>query len=352
VLDLPGLNFQVEGFDMTEYILGIETSCDDTSIAVVDSSRNVVAMKTVSQNSIHQVFGGVIPEIAARNHIAWIIPTLDSVIKDSDIKKEDISAIAVTSFPGLVGSLLVGVGVAKGLSVGLRKPIIAVNHLEAHVHSAFLGREELPEDPYLALIISGGHTSIVEVENGGWTRIGETIDDAAGEAYDKVSKMAGLGYPGGPIIDKVAEGGDPQRYKLPYLLRSNNKYKDKVVFSFSGIKSAVKRFLDSDEEIDMKDLMAGFQHRVMELVERKLKLAFTRKKYKALVVAGGVSANSELRRVVTKLAGEESISLFLPELKYCQDNGAMTAAAAIPRFEKGEFSPLDFDVSPTTRSPR
>ena len=331
-----------------KYILGIESSCDDTSVAVVSSDFHVLAVKTVSQTSVHRLFGGVIPEIASRNHLAWVIPAVDAALKESGKTKDDISAIAVTNYPGLIGSLLIGVSAAKGLAAGWRKPIIAVNHLNAHIASAFLEREKRPDFPYLALVVSGGHTSLIEISENERNLLGETMDDAAGEAFDKIAKMADLGYPGGPIIDKMAANGDASKYKLPYLLKNNNKYADEIVFSFSGIKSAVKRFLD-EGNVDMPSLMASFQERIVELIERKVKLALSRKKYTAFVVAGGVSANSAVRKMAENIAEKYKLELYLPELRYCQDNGAMVAAAAMDDFLNGIFSALDFDVAPTVR---
>ena len=331
-----------------KYILGIESSCDDTSVAVVSSDFHVLTVKTVSQTSVHKLFGGVIPEIASRNHLAWVIPAVDAALRESGKTKEDISAIAVTNYPGLIGSLLIGVSAAKGLAAGWQKPVIAVNHLNAHIASAFLEREKRPEFPYLALVVSGGHTSLIEISEDDRTVLGETMDDAAGEAFDKIAKMADLGYPGGPIIDKMAENGDASKYKLPYLLKNNNKYADDIVFSFSGIKSAVKRFLD-EGNVDMPSLMASFQERIVELIERKVKLALSRKKYTAFVVAGGVSANSAVRRMAENIAAKYKLELYLPELRYCQDNGAMVAAAAMDDFFKVNFSDPDFDVAPTVR---
>ena len=331
-----------------KYILGIESSCDDTSVAVVSSDFHVLAVKTVSQTSVHRLFGGVIPEIASRNHLAWVIPAVDAALKESGKTKDDISAIAVTNYPGLIGSLLIGVSAAKGLAAGWRKPVIAVNHLNAHIASAFLEREKRPDFPYLALVVSGGHTSLIEISENERNLLGETMDDAAGEAFDKIAKMADLGYPGGPIIDKMAANGDASKYKLPYLLKNNNKYADEIVFSFSGIKSAVKRFLD-EGNVDMPSLMASFQERIVELIERKVKLALSRKKYTAFVVAGGVSANSAVRKMAENIAEKYKLELYLPELRYCQDNGAMVAAAAMDDFLNGNFSALDFDVAPTVR---
>ena len=336
---------------MTKFILGIESSCDDTSVAVVSSKMEVLSQRTVSQTSVHKLFGGVLPEIAARNHIAWIIPAIESALKESGKEPADISAIAVTNFPGLIGSLLVGVCAAKGLSMGWNKPLIAVNHLDAHISSAFLLKDNLPEFPYLALVVSGGHTSLIEVNENGKVPLGETMDDAAGEAYDKVAKMADLGYPGGPVIDKLASTGDKSKYKLPYLLKNNNKYADEIVFSFSGIKSAVKRVLE-EGNVDMPSLMAAFQDRIVELIERKMRLALSRNKYKALVVSGGVSANSAVRAMSVKLAKEKGMELFIPELKYCQDNGAMVAAAAFEDLKNGKFTSIDFDVAATVRAKR
>ena len=331
-----------------QYLLGIESSCDDTSVAVVSSDFHVLSVKTVSQTSIHKLFGGVIPEIASRNHLAWVIPAVDAALKEAGKTKDDISAIAVTNYPGLIGSLLIGVSAAKGLAIGWKKPLIAVNHLNAHIASAFLEREKRPEFPYLSLVVSGGHTSLIEISGDERIVLGETMDDAAGEAFDKIAKMADLGYPGGPIIDKMAKNGDVSKYKLPYLLKNNNKYADEIVFSFSGIKSAVKRFLD-EGEVDMPSLMASFQDRIVELIERKVKLALSRKKYTAFVVAGGVSANSAVRKMAENISKKYGLELYLPELKYCQDNGAMVAAAAMDDFSAGRFSSLDFDVAPTVR---
>jgi len=335
---------------MPRYILGIETSCDDTSAAVVDERFRVLAVKTVSQTNVHALFGGVIPEIAARNHIAWIFPTIDQVISESNVAPADLAAIAVTSHPGLIGSLLVGVGVAKGLSIGWDKPLIAVNHLEAHVYSTFLNREQPPTPPYLALVVSGGHTTLMAISVGHSAAVlAETLDDAAGEAYDKIAKVANLGYPGGPVIDKLAQTGDPTRYDLPYLMRVG-RFKDTLAFSFSGIKSAVKRILDTEgEKAVLADLMAGFQARVVELLERRLAMAWGQGDYTALVVAGGVAANSAVRKMAQEFAERRGVPLYLPEIKYCQDNAAMVAAAAFPKFERGEFSPLDFDVAATSR---
>ena len=226
--------------------------------------------------------------------------------------------------------------------------MIAVNHLNAHIASAFLEREKRPEFPYLSLVVSGGHTSLIEISGDERTVLGETMDDAAGEAFDKIAKMADLGYPGGPIIDKMAKNVYSSKYKLPYLLKNNNKYAEDIVFSFSGIKSAVKRFLD-EGNVDMSSLMASFQDRIVELIERKVKLALSRRKYTAFVVAGGVSANSAVRGMAENIAGKYGLELYLPELKYCQDNGAMVAAAAMDDFSAGRFSALDFDVAPTVR---
>ena len=334
---------------MTRYILGIETSCDDTSAAVVDDTLRVRAVQTTSQTNLHALFGGVIPELAARNHIAWIFPVIDTALKKSGIAPADLSAVAVTNYPGLLGSLLVGVGAAKGISIGLKKPLIAVNHLEAHIHSAFLDRAERPPAPYLALVVSGGHTTLMEIGETGTTVLAETMDDAAGEAYDKIAKIAKLPYPGGPAIDKIAQTGDPSRYDLPHLMRSG-KYKDTLAFSFSGIKSAVKRILEEEgDAVALADLMACFQSRVVELIERRLTAAWEQKPYTALVVAGGVAANSAVRAMAQIFTDRRGVPLYLPQLKYCQDNGAMVAAAAFPRLDRGDFSPLDFDVTATCR---
>jgi len=334
------------------YVLGIETSCDDTSIAIVDENRTVIAMETVSQINVHTLFGGVIPEIAARNHVAYIFPVLDKVLKKSGMTMADISCIAVTSFPGLVGSLLVGVSAAKGLAIGYKKPLVAVNHLEGHINSAFLERDVCPESPYLSLIVSGGHTSLMSIDGDTRVVIGETTDDAAGEAYDKIAKMAGLGYPGGPVIDELAKKGDATKYNLPYLLKGS-KHKSSFAFSYSGLKSAVKRVLDEQiDNLSMPDLMAAFQSRVVELIDRRVDSALSERPYKAFVVAGGVAANSAVRLMAEKATEKFNISLYIPKLKYCQDNGAMIAAAALKNLKSGNFDPVTFNVSPTVRPKR
>ncbi len=335
-----------------KYILGIETSCDDTSISVVDSNLKVHAIGTASQTSVHSLFGGVIPEIAARNHVAYIFPLLEKVLGECGMEPSQLDAVAVTNFPGLIGSLLIGVSAAKGLALGWKKPLIAVNHLEGHIYSAFLERDTKPEYPYLSLIVSGGHTSLMSVDEDCTTILGETFDDAAGEAFDKVAKMAGIGYPGGPVIDRLAQQGSTSRYKLPYLLK-HPRYKENFQFSFSGIKSAVRRILEEEkEEIVMPDLMASFQERVVELIERRLRRAFTLNKYKALVVAGGVAANSGVRLMAENVAADNKVDLYIPQLKYCQDNGAMCAAAAFPKLERSEFADIGLGVRPTVRSGR
>ncbi|HNT28425.1 MAG TPA: tRNA (adenosine(37)-N6)-threonylcarbamoyltransferase complex transferase subunit TsaD [bacterium] len=335
---------------MTRYILGIESSCDDTSAAVVDEHFRVLAVRTVSQTNLHALFGGVIPEIAARNHIAWIFPTIDKALSESGVAPTDLSAVAVTNYPGLLGSLLVGVGAAKGLAIGWGKPLIAVNHLEAHIHSPFLGGRERPKPPYLALVVSGGHTTLMAVGEGSAASVlAETMDDAAGEAYDKIAKIAKLSYPGGPAIDKIAQTGDPSRYDLPHLMRSG-RYKDTLAFSFSGIKSAVKRILEEEgDTVALADLMAGFQSRIVELIERRLTAAWEQKAYTALVVAGGVAANSAVRKMAQEFTGKRRVPLYLPELTYCQDNGAMVAAAAFPKLDRGDLASLDLDVTATSR---
>ncbi|MFO7735868.1 MAG: tRNA (adenosine(37)-N6)-threonylcarbamoyltransferase complex transferase subunit TsaD [bacterium] len=327
-----------------DVILGIETSCDDTSIALVDRNFSVLGMETVSQDSVHKLFGGVIPEIAARNHIAWIIPAIHKVMEKTDVDKKHIKAVAVTTSPGLVGSLLVGTAAAKGLCSGWNIPLISVNHLHGHIYSAFLNEPEIPREPFLSLVVSGGHTSLISVKNNTFRIIGETMDDAAGEAFDKVAKMIGLPYPGGPAIDAVAKKGRLGNYKLPRLLTSP-KYRKKTLFSFSGMKTAVKKILSEEENISVSDLMAEFQDKVTELIERKLELAITLNKWNGLVVAGGVSANSVLRKKMQNFSKKHEIPLYMPELKFCGDNGAMIAAAAFKRYDSGSFSSLDCDVS-------
>ncbi|MEN2986208.1 MAG: tRNA (adenosine(37)-N6)-threonylcarbamoyltransferase complex transferase subunit TsaD [Thermodesulfovibrionaceae bacterium] len=320
-------------------ILGIDTSCDDTSASVING-RKILSNIVSSQISFHRKYGGVVPEIASRKHIEWIWDVTEQALNEAQVNFKDIELIAVCHGPGLIGSLLVGLCFAKALSYASQKPLVAVNHLEGHILSIFL--EEEPEFPFISLIVSGGHTSLYRVDDfGKYRELGRTRDDAAGEAFDKVAKMLGLGYPGGPIIDSLAKKGNPERFNLPrpYLHKSFD-------FSFSGLKTAVKLLIKNlgyeegslDEDIK-KDIAAAFQSAVIDVLIEKIKWATEFENIKTVVITGGVAANSELRERCLKLK-EEGLNVYLPSKALCTDNAAMIAVAGYERYLRGEKSDL------------
>ncbi len=315
--------------DMT-YILGIETSCDETSAAVVEDGRHVKSNIIYSQIPIHREFGGVVPEIASRNHILKIREIVDKAIDEAGITKRDLDAIAVTMGPGLVGSLLVGVNYAKALSYSLGIPLIGVNHLDGHISSNYIAFEDL-EPPFIALIVSGGHTHFYNVKGyGDYEEIGKTRDDALGEAFDKVARVLELKYPGGPEIEKLAKNGN-NNIKFPTVLLE----KDSLDFSFSGIKSNVINF-SRNNKFKNEDLACSFQECVFEIVRQKILRASMQTGMKKIVVAGGVASNSRLRAVLDTL----DLDIKYPPLSLCTDNGAMIAASAYHKFLKKEFENL------------
>ncbi|WP_353684766.1 tRNA (adenosine(37)-N6)-threonylcarbamoyltransferase complex transferase subunit TsaD [Thermodesulfovibrio sp. 3907-1M] len=318
-------------------VLGIDTSCDDTSVAILEN-RKILSNIVSSQIKFHSKYGGIVPEIASRKHIEWIWEVGEKAINEAGVTLKDIELISVCNGPGLIGSLLVGLCFAKALSYSSGKPIIGVNHLEGHIQAIFL-EEEFPEFPFLTLIVSGGHTSLYRVEDfGKYKELGRTRDDAAGEAYDKVAKMLGLGYPGGPVIDSLAKQGNAEKFNLPrpYLHGS-------LDFSFSGLKTAVKVLLknlgyeeDIPDEIK-KDISAAFQCSVVDVLIEKIKWAASMEKLKRVVITGGVAANSELRKRA-EMIGE--LEIYLPSKSLCTDNAAMIAVSGYHRFLRGEKSDL------------
>ncbi len=318
-------------------VLGIETSCDDTGIALLKDGRELLANLLSSQVSIHSVFGGVVPELAARKHLDTLLPLLHEALEKSGVSLEDIDCIGVTNRPGLVPSLLVGLTFAKGLAYALGRPFIAVNHLEAHTFAIFLEREV--EFPFVSLVVSGGHTSLFFVEDYGKMQfLGGTLDDAAGEAFDKVAKLLNLGYPGGPIIDKLARRGDPNAIAFPVAKTPGYS------FSFSGVKTAVMSWLKKHKDYKVEDVAASFQEAVIKALMAKTFGAAEDKGVKNIVVSGGVACNSRLRELFTKRAKEKGYQVYFPSPKFCTDNGAMVAFVAYYRFLKGERASLDVDA--------
>lgn len=307
-------------------ILAIETSCDETAIAVVEDGRNILSNVVYTQIDIHTKYGGVVPEVASREHIAKITYVIDSCLKQANMTLNDIDKVAVTKTPGLIGSLMVGINTAKTISLCYNKPLIEVNHIHGHIYANYLVEDF--KFPLLALVVSGGHTELVLMKDHmNFEILGETLDDAVGEAYDKVARVVNVGYPGGPIIDKMAHMGTP-RYKLPHILLGKDSYD----FSFSGLKSAVINLYHNtkqrNEELDYNDLAASFQEAVVDVLVTKTKKAALEYNVKQVIIAGGVAANKGLREGMQKALDEVNIPLTVPPIKYCTDNAAMIAACA------------------------
>jgi len=310
-------------------VLGIETSCDETSVSIVEDGTKLVVNEVFTQK-VHEKYGGVVPEVASRNHIIKIFEVLNAAFNRSNLKLSDIDLVAVTQGPGLLGALLVGLNTAKTLSYILNIPLIPVNHIEAHLFANILTHDKI-NPPFLGIIVSGGHTTLVEVKDyHKYKLVGETLDDAIGESFDKVSKMLGLGYPGGPIIDKLAKKGNPDMYNFPRPVIKNNFYD----FSFSGLKSAVRRFLKEENSYDKADVAASFQKAAVESVTMRVKKYITEKRKVPLVMAGGVAANSLLRFKIKEISTENNIDYYYPPLKLCTDNGAMIASLGYFLFKK------------------
>jgi len=326
-------------------VLGIETSCDETSCALVDHALNIIANPIYSQLMEHSKYGGIVPEVASRQQIRKILPLYRECMCEARIGLNDVDAIAVTRGPGLIGSLLVGVNFAKGLAYASGKPIIGINHLEGHLLSNLLEHKNL-KPPFLALIVSGGHTMLVLVEEICKYRIlGQTRDDAAGEAYDKVAKLLGLSYPGGVMIDKLAADGDPGFFRFP---RAKIK-KGRFAFSFSGLKTAVVLYVrdKSDDFVkeNMSNICASFQEAVVDMLVSRCLTALDEFSLGQLAVAGGVAANSRLRTVLTESAARDGFEVFFPSIDLCTDNAAMIAAAGLMRYQRGERSDLSLDAT-------
>lgn len=325
-------------------ILGIESSCDETAASVVKNGRTVLSDIVYSQIQLHVPYGGVVPEIASRSHIEKIDSVVHAAINQAGIHLDDISALAVTQGPGLVGALLVGVNYAKGLAYAIGKPLIAVNHIMGHISANFLAYQDL-ELPFLCLVVSGGHSHLVAVKESGYTLLGCTQDDAAGEAFDKAARVLGLPYPGGPNLDKLAQSGDAFRYLLP-----TPKVSGEYDYSFSGLKTAFINLIHGmkqrNESYSAANLAASFQKAVVDQLCSKAIKAAKIGNWEKMALAGGVAANSLLRKQLSALCQQEKIQLFIPPLNLCGDNAAMIAAAAYPLFMNSVFADLELNADP------
>ncbi len=327
-------------------ILAIESSCDETSVAIMADGREILSNIISSQIEIHKLYGGVVPEIASRHHLENINAVIEQAMTEADITKDDIDAIGVTYGPGLVGALLVGIAAAKALALAWNKPLIGVHHIQGHISAAYIEHKDL-EPPFTALVVSGGHTNIVEVTDYNRCRIlGSTRDDAAGEAFDKVARVIGLGYPGGPKIDKLSEEGNPDaiEFKRVYLEKGS------LDFSFSGIKTAVLNYVNSEKQagrdINRADIAASFQQAVLEVIVNKaIEAAVTLNKDR-LVMAGGVASNRHLRKMLEMACNEKGIRLYCPSPVLCTDNAAMIGTAAYYKYKAGETDGLNLDAFP------
>ncbi|HET9906654.1 MAG TPA: tRNA (adenosine(37)-N6)-threonylcarbamoyltransferase complex transferase subunit TsaD [Anaerolineales bacterium] len=330
-------------------ILAIETSCDETACAVIENGRALLASTVASQMDIHARYGGVFPEVASRQHVLSIIPVVEQTLAQSNLTLKDIDALAATRGPGLAGSLVVGMNMAKGLALGTGLPLIGVNHLEGHIYSSWIYKasENVPDEPkfpLMALLVSGGHTELnLMTDHLTYQRLGSTLDDAAGEAFDKVARLLGLPFPGGPSIQKASETGDPTRFKFPRA-RLDNPYD----FSFSGLKTAVlyevQNLKKNGNALPVEDLAASFQATVVDILFNKTIKAARDLGAREILVAGGVSANRPLREA---FQAQSEFKVHIPPFSLCTDNAAMIAAAGHYRFISGHFSELDIDVQPT-----
>ena len=325
-------------------ILGVETSCDDTSAAIVDNSFHIYS-NIISSQAIHEKFGGVVPELASREHIKGIIPIVDIALKEAKLSLNNIDAIAVSVNPGLIGSLLVGVSFAKGLAYSLGKPLIAVNHILGHVFANFLEHKEI-EFPFISLIVSGGHTELVKfISFDNFEILGRTVDDAAGEAFDKIGKLLNLPFPGGPEIDNLAKNGDKHAISFPLPMIKHPNYD----FSFSGLKTSAALYIqDNNINLNSENLCnfaASFQNAIVQVLFRKTISAIIENNIKTVLLAGGVAANSELRKVFDDYANKYELNVFYPSQELCTDNAAMIAAASIFKYEKKQFADLNLNAS-------
>ena len=332
-----------------KYILAIESSCDETSAAVVVNGREVLSNIIASQIDTHKKYGGVVPEVASRMHIEAISGVVQEALDEANITLDKIDAIGVTYGPGLVGALLVGLQFAKGLALSIKKPLVGVNHIEGHICANYIQHKEL-KPPFVSLVVSGGHTFIVHVKNyGDYEVIGQTRDDAAGEAYDKVARALGLVYPGGPKIDKLAKEGNPKAIVFPKA----NFHEETLDFSFSGVKSAVLNYLNKCKmqniEVNKADVAASFQYAVINVLKENVLLTCKKRNIKTIAIAGGVASNSSLREILINEASKRGIEVLFPAPILCTDNAAMIGSAAYFKFINGEISDLNLNAKPNLK---
>ncbi len=328
-------------------ILAIETSCDDTGAAVVRDGRKILSNIVSSQVPVHQKYGGVVPELASRKHIESIVPIVAEALKTAEVSLKEIDGIAVTQGPGLVGSLLVGLSFAKSLAFAGGLPFIGVNHIEAHLSAIFL-EQRPPLFPFIGLVVSGGHTSLLRMDGfGKYRRLGQTRDDAAGEAFDKVAKLLGLGYPGGPVIDELSRTGNPKAIRFPRPVVSKNSFD----FSFSGLKTAVVNYVKTHPEPSggypkdlIRDIVSSFQEAVVDVLVKKTVLAAQHQGLKKIVLSGGVAANQRLRQKIKEESLDRKLKVYLPSPSFCTDNAAMVGVVGYEYLKRGMRSPLSLNA--------
>ncbi len=334
---------------MEKYILAIESSCDETSAAVVKDGREVLSNIIASQIDTHTKYGGVVPEVASRMHIEVVDAVVKSALEEANMTLEQIDAIGVTYGPGLVGALLVGLQYAKGLSLASKKPLVGVNHIEGHICANYIQHKDL-KPPFVSLVVSGGHTFIVHVKDyGEYEVIGQTRDDAVGEAFDKVARAIGLGYPGGPKIDKISKEGNKNAIEFPKA----KFHDDTLDFSFSGVKSAVLNYINKckmkDIEINVADVAASFQKAVVDVLKENVFLTCERRNINKIAIAGGVASNSTLREELMKEGKKKGVEILFPDKVLCTDNAAMIGSAAYYEFIKGNIAKLDLNAKPNLK---
>ncbi len=325
-------------------VLGIETSCDETGIAVYDSDHGLLAHALHSQVDMHAVYGGVVPELASRDHIRRVIPLIKSVLREAGLSAKDIGGVAFTAGPGLIGALLVGVATGRSLAYGWGVPAVAVHHMEAHLLAPMLEKNP-PAFPFIALLVSGGHTQLVQVNRpGDYVMLGESLDDAAGEAFDKTAKLLGLGYPGGPALSALADKGKPGRFEFPRPMTD----RPGLDFSFSGLKTHAVNTIHREDNNQQThaDIARAFVDAVVDTLVIKCHRAMEQTGINVLIAAGGVSANRQLREKLNKLAGEMGGQAYFPRPEFCTDNGAMIAYAGCLKLQAGKHEPLSFYASP------